>query len=69
MLADKIKAKKAAWRIPEAVLLGIGFLGGSLGCTLGMYLFRHKTAKPPFAMGFPAMLCLHLLIFFYWLHI
>ena len=68
MLADKSKAKKGAYRIPEKVLLGFCFLGGSLGGTLGMYLFRHKTQKPAFAMGFPATLCLHILIFFYILH-
>lgn len=41
--ADKYKAIKGKWRIPEAVLLSIGFLGGSIGALLGMYLFRHKT--------------------------
>lgn len=41
--ADKYKAIKGMWRIPEAVLLSIGFLGGSIGALLGMYLFRHKT--------------------------
>ena len=41
--SDKRKAKKNRWRIPEKVLLGIGFLGGSVGALLGMNLFRHKT--------------------------
>ena len=41
--ADKKKAKKGAWRIPEKVLLGLGFLGGSIGALLGMKLLRHKT--------------------------
>lgn len=41
--ADKYKAIKGKWRIPEAVLLSFGFLGGSIGALLGMYLFRHKT--------------------------
>ena len=68
MLADKSKAKKSAYRIPEKVLLGFCFLGGSLGGTLGMYLFRHKTKKQAFTMAFPATLCLHILIFFYILH-
>lgn len=40
---DKKKAKKGAWRIPEKVLLGLGFLGGSIGALLGMKLLRHKT--------------------------
>ena len=40
---DKRKAKKAAWRIPEAVLLNFGFFGGAIGAILGMKTFRHKT--------------------------
>ncbi len=40
---DKNKAKKGKWRISEKALLGIGFLGGALGATLGMTAFRHKT--------------------------
>ncbi len=41
--ADKAKAKKGAWRIPEKVLLLLGFLGGGLGALLGMHCLRHKT--------------------------
>ena len=41
--SDKRKAKKKRWRIPEKLLLGIGFLGGSIGALIGMNLFRHKT--------------------------
>ena len=41
--ADKSKAKRGAWRIPEATLLGFGFFGGAVGALLGMRLFRHKT--------------------------
>ena len=62
MLTDKVNAIKNKRRIPEKLLLGIGLLGGSLGCTIGMLLFRHKTRKFRFMMGFPAMLCLHLII-------
>lgn len=40
---DKRKAKKGAWRTPEAVLLGLGFFGGAVGALLGMHTFRHKT--------------------------
>ena len=68
MLADKSKAKKGAYRIPEKILLGICFLGGSFGCTVGMYLFRHKTQKLLFSMGFPATACLHILLLAYILH-
>lgn len=40
---DKKKAKKKRWRTPEAVLLGFGFFGGSVGALLGMNAFHHKT--------------------------
>lgn len=40
---DKRKAKKNRWRIPEATLLGLGFLGGAVGALAAMKLFRHKT--------------------------
>ena len=41
--ADKRKAKKKRWRIPEKILLGVGFFGGAIGALLGMNLFHHKT--------------------------
>lgn len=68
MLADKLKAKKAKYRIPEKILLGIAFAGGSLGCTLGMYVFRHKTRKPAFSMVLPALLLLHIFVIWFLLH-
>ena len=42
-LADKQKAKKGEWRIKEAVLLGLGVLGGAIGALIAMQTFRHKT--------------------------
>ena len=62
MLADKRKAKKKAWRIPESTLLTIAALGGSLGAIAGMYLFRHKTRKPHFFIGLPVMVLAHILL-------
>lgn len=41
--ADKGRAKRGAWRIPEKVLLGFSFFGGAPGGLLGMLAFRHKT--------------------------
>ncbi len=41
--SDKRKAKKQKWRTKEAVLLSVGFFGGSIGALLGMMLFHHKT--------------------------
>ena len=58
MLADKLKAKKKKWRIPEKTLLGVAAIGGSIGSLLGMYAFRHKTKHPKFTIGVPVILAL-----------
>lgn len=65
MLIDKIKAKNKLWRIPESVLLGISFIGGSLGGIIGMYLFRHKTRHPKFYISLPLMLIGHSILLAY----
>ena len=41
--ADKKKAVKGKWRIPEKALLGFSFLGGALGGYAAMRMKRHKT--------------------------
>ena len=56
MLADKHKAKKSLQRTPERTLFLVAVFGGSIGSLLGMYLFRHKTRKPKFALGIPLIL-------------
>ena len=61
MLADKRRAQKKLWRIPEATLITIAILGGSAGILLGMRLFHHKTKKPKFYLGIPVILILQLL--------
>ena len=63
-VADKRRATRRAWRIPEATLLGAAFLGGSLGSLLGMLIFRHKTRKPKFYITVPLLLAVHLYVFF-----
>lgn len=60
MLADKHKARRKQWRIPEATLMTVAALGGSLGSLLGMYTFRHKTRHPKFYLGIPAILAVQL---------
>ena len=53
---DKRRARKQRWRIPEATLLGLSLLGGSVGAILGMRLFHHKTnagRHPAFVWGIP----------------
>lgn len=59
---DKQKAKRQSWRTPEATLFTIAIFGGSIGCLLGMYLFRHKTRKRTFFIGMPVILAVQILI-------
>lgn len=61
MLADKRKAKKKQWRIPERVLFGSAIIGGSVGAILGMYTFRHKTKHTSFTVGMPIILALQVI--------
>ena len=58
MLADKQRARKNIWRIPEATLIGVAALGGSAGALLGMYIIRHKTRHLKFTLGIPVILAL-----------
>lgn len=60
MRADKQKARRRQWRIPEELLFGTALLGGSAGAVLGMLLFAHKTRKPLFSVGLPVVLILHM---------
>ena len=60
MGADKRKAQKGAWRVPEATLFLFALLGGALGATLGMHVFRHKTKHWYFRWGFPLILLVQL---------
>ncbi len=66
--ADKRKATRRQWRIPERVLLTAAFIGGALGAALAMRLFHHKTRKPKFSYGVPCILLLHvaLAVLFVW---
>lgn len=64
MLADKRKARRGAWRIPEATLIGTAALGGSIGVMAGMYLVRHKTRHLKFTLGVPFILIVQLVLLF-----
>ena len=67
MAVDKSKARRNKWRSPEATLFLFAIFGGSLGCLLGMRIFRHKTQKPKFYIGIPAILGIQLLILIWFL--
>lgn len=66
--ADKSKAKRGAWRIPEAVLLGCSFLLGGVGGLLGMYCLRHKTKHMRFVLLVPlfAVIDIVFVVFVFW---
>lgn len=66
MLVDKIKARKKLWRIPEATLMTIAAIGGSIGVLAGMYLFRHKTRHAKFYIGVPLILAIQLAALYYY---
>ena len=62
---DKNRARRGAWRIPEKTLFGCALLGGSLGTTLGMSTFRHKTKHWYFKYGMPLILVVQVLLINY----
>lgn len=63
MWIDKNRAKEGKWRISEGALFLLAIMGGSIGGIAGMYTFRHKTKKPRFKIGFPAILILEIIIY------
>lgn len=61
MYIDKRKAKRGSWRTKESTLFTLVLLGGGFGGIAGMYVFRHKTKKPGFVIGFPAILIIEII--------
>ncbi len=61
-VADKAKAKREAWRIPEATLMLVGLFGGALPMYVTMKTIRHKTKHKKFMIGLPLEIALHALI-------
>lgn len=62
---DKWKAKRDRWRIPEATLLMLAALGGSVGALLGMSVFHHKKKHKKFLIGIPLILLAQLALAYY----
>lgn len=61
---DKHAARRHNYRIPEASLWAVAVLGGAAGLYAAMLLLRHKTRHLLFRIGVPAVLCLHVVLFF-----
>ena len=58
---DKRRARKNAFRIPEATLFAFSIIGGSIGMLIGMYTFRHKTKHMTFKIGIPVIIFVQIL--------
>lgn len=59
-VADKLRAKRGSWRVPEATLIVISLLGGSVAMLVTMLIIRHKTKHPKFMVGIPVIIILQL---------
>ena len=57
---DKQRAVRHAWRIKESTLFITAIIGGSVGCIIGMQVFRHKTKHMKFIVGMPMILILQI---------
>ena len=61
--ADKAKAKRKVWRIPEKALLLSSFLLGAPGGYSAMLIFRHKTKHRYFQVVNIASLVIQIVLF------
>ena len=59
-ISDKSKARRNKWRVPEAALLGISALGGSVAMLITMLIIRHKTKHIKFMLGIPLIIALQI---------
>ena len=61
----KMNAKSNRQRVRIVTLLGLAFIGGSVGALIGMYGFHHKTKKAYFTVGVPLILLMQVVVLFY----
>lgn len=62
---DKKNAVEHRKRIRIITLLGLAFIGGTVGGLLAMYLFRHKINKDYFTIGIPLIIIMHIVLAVY----
>ena len=66
---DKIAAIEGRSRIRIVTLLGLAFIGGSLGGLIGIYLFRHKINIDYVTVGIPLIMVMQVVVTFYLMNI
>lgn len=59
--ADKRRARRNKWRIPERTLLACTWLMGGVGAFAAMRVFRHKTRHMRFVVSAPVAAALQLI--------
>ncbi len=65
---DKVNAQEHRSRIKIVTLLGLSFIGGSIGALLSIYLLHHKTKKDYFTVGIPIIMIMQVIVLFYLLN-
>ncbi len=59
---DKYKARNNKYRVSEFLLLLFAVLGGALGASAGMLVFKHKLSKPKFYIAVPLLMLIQEII-------
>ena len=62
---DKLKARRNKKRIPEATLLLLAIVGGSIGAWLGVKVWHHKTLHKKFKYGIPLIIIVQIALCIY----
>jgi len=62
---DKINAMGKRSRIRIVTLLGLAFIGGSVGGLIAMYAFHHKTKQDYFTVGIPLIIIMQMVVLFF----
>lgn len=64
-VADKIKARRGAYRVSEAALMVVAALGGSVAMLVTMQIIRHKTRHIKFMLGIPIIILFQTIVAVY----
>ncbi len=63
---DKRRAQTGGRRVPEAMLLGLALIGGTIGAIAAMKAFRHKTRKLAFLLPFGVVVLIQAAALAWW---